>query len=799
MANELSFITRVDLSGINTGMDAATSIVQSSSEKMAQAIARVNVEQKALNQVLKELGPLAAEGNQQAVAAVAEHVEALKVAKEALNDVRSSTEALNAAETAETATLSSNITARMAASSEMRVLEGNILGSTRAAGAFLATIPGVGAALQVAFPIFGAVALVEVLGDMAHSIYKVVDAYHALGDAARESAIDQAAAAANGLETVEPKVGLAEGAARFFKQGISTTGSTITAKTVAGVDQQISSQNALIASQNQLNEAGLKGEALAAQRQRDIQAEIDLRYQQINAVKDVNYESQRIIRNTESTQEQVQFASKQITSATEEVKRLNTEISVLENEKGAAAKRGESSDESERLRAIEAQFSAANEARARVTGAGLSSADATAFWSQYLGTFKVGSEEYKHVLDEVAKGTEDSHKKIVEAMNKYQEQEERLASMKAPTEGLEEVDKWQKEIAEDILRTGQRWDEYNSEVAKAAEIQSDAARSIQQATISIELADGRITKLAAAEQLAAIHAQAYKERIAELRAELEKLQQEGSGLHPGDQGFEQNATRQQGVQNQIAQLQSQASSASVTSGGNIAQQTAAPYVAAFNTINSAWLQTQNKLIFGTRSVSQAFANMGVSLVENVATAFEKVAAKAVASEIAQIASNRAAETAKTTDTRIANAERAQITGITNLKEITSHAAAAAAGAYHAMAAIPVVGPVLGAVAAGATFAAVEAFGALAAFEGGGLIPNTGIALVHQGEAVIPAPLTNLLLGAASTSSTNNSRSSFAQNNNFYGSGDAAFRRQLRRNSADLVASVRRGLRDQGKT
>jgi len=70
----------------------------------------------------------------------------------------------------------SSISERAAASASIRILEGNLQGSTRAAGAFLATTLGLGPALQAAFPIIGAIALIEVLGRIPEAFYKMQDA-----------------------------------------------------------------------------------------------------------------------------------------------------------------------------------------------------------------------------------------------------------------------------------------------------------------------------------------------------------------------------------------------------------------------------------------------------------------------------------------------------------------------------------------------------------------------------------------------------------------------------------------------
>jgi hypothetical protein len=75
------------------------------------------------------------------------------------------------------------------------------------------------------------------------------------------------------------------------------------------------------------------------------------------------------------------------------------------------------------------------------------------------------------------------------------------------------------------------------------------------------------------------------------------------------------------------------------------------------------------------------------------------------------------------------------------KSLFKTAKSAAGKAWDALSGIPIVGPVLGAAAAATTFAGIMA---LASFEQGGIVPKTGVALVHQSEGVLTAPTTRML-------------------------------------------------------
>lgn len=129
--------------------------------------------------------------------------------------------------------------------------------------------------------------------------------------------------------------------------------------------------------------------------------------------------------------------------------------------------------------------------------------------------------------------------------------------------------------------------------------------------------------------------------------------------------------------------------------------------------------------------------------------FQKTAS--AASTAVDVAGHTAGEAAKTTSTVVGTqarvtattagaAEERSVTATTAMQSIGANASKAAAGAYAAFAAIPIVGPVLGAAAAAATFAAVLAFGAFVSAEGGqAQVPYDGqMSMLHKDEMVLPA-------------------------------------------------------------
>jgi hypothetical protein len=79
-----------------------------------------------------------------------------------------------------------------------------------------------------------------------------------------------------------------------------------------------------------------------------------------------------------------------------------------------------------------------------------------------------------------------------------------------------------------------------------------------------------------------------------------------------------------------------------------------------------------------------------------------------------------------------------------MKQIVIDAKSAASKAYNALVGIPIVGPVLGPVAAAVTFAAMMAF---ASFDKGGIMPATGLAQLHQNEMVMDPKLSGFIQNA----------------------------------------------------
>ncbi len=171
--------------------------------------------------------------------------------------------------------------------------------------------------------------------------------------------------------------------------------------------------------------------------------------------------------------------------------------------------------------------------------------EAIAFWSKYVGAFKQGSTEYLHVVEELKKYT-DEFEKGVKLSPHLQERMRQLEDTKTLSSdgadrSLDEVNKSLREQAEDVWRTGMRWEAYNAQLAKARELQSQAAAQMQELQIGRELKSGQLSPHDAAMQTAALHAEAYAQKIDALQTDLQTLRGDRANLDPNGKDYETKA------------------------------------------------------------------------------------------------------------------------------------------------------------------------------------------------------------------------------------------------------------------
>ena len=222
--------------------------------------------------------------------------------------------------------------------SVLGVARGNLTSANRLAASFLSTLVGSGPIVQAAFSALGAIALVAVLVEIASAIANIVKLYHQMSDAGREATLNTASLAADGINKILPQVSVGEAAVRTLQGGRSLKGTDMYSESASETEQENGRQKALLASQNAVNEAGLKSTALYRQKRIDTQADISLLTTQIGAMKEVASSNAMLARDHEATEAQIKAASSEYQSATTSVKNMNNEVMVLQNTMKADAK-----------------------------------------------------------------------------------------------------------------------------------------------------------------------------------------------------------------------------------------------------------------------------------------------------------------------------------------------------------------------------------------------------------------------------------------------------------------------------
>ena len=205
---------------------------------------------------------------------------------------------------------------------------------------------------------------------------------------------------------------------------------------------------------------------------------------------------------------------------------------------------------------------------------------------------------------------------------------------------------------------------------------------------------------------------------------------------------------------------------------------------------------------GSKSFGQVMASVGQQILLKFAEVNAKVVSDWLFTEATKTAATNAGANTRATIETMASQRSRGVSLLTAEKTVFNEAVKAAAGAYSAMAGIPVIGPLLGAAAATATFAAVEAYGALASAAGGYDIPSGVNPLVqaHANEMILPASIANPLRAQLAAANFNGPRSA---NDGGGRSGDthihnwhlngvmdgASLRRILESNRSDHAAAI----------
>jgi hypothetical protein len=489
----------------------------------------------------------------------------------------------------------------------------------------------------------------------------------------------------------------------------------------------------------------------------------------------------------------------------------------------------------DQLKQIEDDFVRLDAAKVAVSGEHLTAGDAASFWAQYLGTFEAKSEEAKKVLEEFARFQAENHKKLQESIAKYNTKQTEVddGGQRALEKSSAAMAKWSSESSADILRTGAKWDEYFSQLAKGKEITAAIAEEISLTQLRALEASGGISHLGAVQVEAQMHAEQHRRALVALREELERLNKEAArDPLTGKVTDPKQAAKIAGVENQITQQKGKGSVQGAQDKAAIDAAIAKPYLDVFDHIDAGWKKVQNDLIAGNKNIAQDFVQTGMSLVQSGAAWMEEWLAKraktyirdvvlrhtaegqkaaadaaANATQTAALTSTYAAQTAAQT-AALAAQTSAVVTAVTaqtaaqTAAAATTQAVVAASDvakviSYAAVAGAAETAATLNPAAGMAMFAAtVGTFGPLASFDvGTAYVPHDGLAMIHKGESILPPPQTHVLNDALNGGGGKGGGNTV--NLNYNGQVNAfdrsGMRSTLKSHAEDILSIVREGI------
>jgi hypothetical protein len=693
-----------------------------------------------------------------------------------------------------------------AASGALRELSGNFDHNIRAAERFLATTLGLGPILQAAFPVVGALAMAGVLFDLGEKVAKFSEEAGALGRELGTGWLDGAIAEVSGLgkafkQTDDELLKLAGDRDRLRGRAESIDVETARLEKQAEVYKRLTAnlgpenpQNrqayskAAAQAQQEGNRAG--DEAEIANLQKKITALEQIKRLNIQAAEDLGKRAASQVELDRGGSIGIADLRKQQELATSQYKTALAEQIVLIKEKNNLELKSEISGQKEGRVSVARvpKENYADELAAKQLADGKSLGETVLYWEAVVEKTGKYHEQLLRAEEAFYKNLNEKGK-FAEKLKKDEIKEEPKA---ISAQGADVGDK----LSEYYDHTGEAYAHYRDEVAKGNQVLTENAEKLGAIRVQLAEQTGALTRVQADHALGALKAKEYADRIAELRAQMAALKADLPKQEAEGKGGEAAAEIQR-LQNQVYALSGQAAAAAAANQGKTTQDIAAPFIRGIDSINSAWLSMQNKLIFGTRNVSQAFANMGVSMLESVAASFEKMLARQLQFEIQSIIAHQTANTTKVASDATAAAAGSAINTTSALKENFINAKVAATGAFKGVMTHvpPPLNYILAPVAAAAAFAGTLAVGA---FAKGGLITAPTLALMGEAgtEAVLPNKLTNLLLNVANGGGgpTTSNSSSFSQTNNFHGATDREFKNNLRKHSSTIADAVGRELR-----
>ena len=778
----------------------------------ADAAASLKTAQAQWEEAYASLGKSAEQGSEQAKTALAEYSSALEKAKERVTALAA--QQLSAATAAKASAEAQKVAARAAAEAERtlanqtriaaeeaRAMSGSMMGLARVSADFGTRMLGLGPIAEMAFPVIGALALADMLGQLIGSVVDFSNRASDLATRLNENWLDGAVAQLDGLAKKLKEV---DSETLQFQSDIdrSVSQRSQISFQMIGMKEGKSAEDTARSMALQQETDGLKAQLPLLREKLAVLKELSQRPSTmddsainlgiVSLIGDKTSDKARSFDinpltmtgsaaqvEADSTQKEIESFQQKIALNEQRMTQLALDASQAGTPKTKAASSTRTNEGRDEMLADETAL--ADQKRVHA----MSLQDEEDFWAKRLSTFKHGTQQYLEVENRMNALT-------VQIQRQAQQVKDRLAqeSVQAAREHQRQIEDQNRQLAATAAQTQRQMIQDAQGQARSAQTQIDASARVAEARVNYQLATGAIKDQAAASEIAQIHAKKYADELRSLNDELLALERLAA------QGIDTTG-QQQTVRNQIVTTQSNAQATALQDAGNAAQQNPKDTAAVkwrntwkaaqqnvtqgFSDSMAQWLlvsdgyNTQFSVLMGRMmlGVAEQFASslirMGVdyaahealTLLMHLANEEQKTAATIdgnttrtgvhAAAAIAQTTATVASNAVQTTSTLGANAVTTASNAQTATQSIAAKAADAAAGAWNALSNIPVVGPVLGAAAAAATYAGVIALGA---FEQGGIIPGSiGSAvpiLGHAGEAVLPQPLTAMLTNAAST-------------------------------------------------
>ncbi len=542
-----------------------------------------------------------------------------------------------------------------AASAAIRTLEGGMTNSIRAAERFVSTIPGVGKALQAAFPVIGGIAFAGVIARIGEEAYKTAhqlgqirnvanESFSALTDGARKNAdslrvtndkLEQQIAQLEHKPVNNLALALDEARLRADDLAISLDRDyqqfkKIIEETQKGALSTLLNKGVDATLGNNMEDQLANIRTLARQQRDELkagnQAAADdlgtkLRAAQEQALNFAN--SETVKRNgiaNAGTVRQAPYATVYGNQG-QNFDAINAFKDLISGQVDTADEQKRNTADTAKSRALEA----ANKAQALLLQQmqegmakqkalyGVSVADELAYWSARINAFSRGGEQYHTVQMEQYRLQAELYQKLMEGKKKY------LEDARSTVEGNDLLSNGQRALItgpaiEAAERATKANEKYNQIAAAMAEIQAKNTAAFRESSIAIGLQEGTISKLAAAQELGKIHADEHAAALArvneELRTQIDLIKSDPS--LKGESGELAIRNAQAGAANQTADINGAYAVTQQRDAANIYQSTGSGEAAdMYRTMLQNWSDM-------TANIAQAMVRAADSLNDDLA-------------------------------------------------------------------------------------------------------------------------------------------------------------------------------------